>query len=437
MKYILLACIIAFSFIEATNDFKYDVSEKIVTYKGPSGNIRRNVIQDAIDNAKEGSIIKLKAGVYEGNVIINKPLTLMGVEEGVIIDGLGVGSVITVQSSYVTLKNLTITNSGDRPDLLDAGVQLNGNLADGKPVSQCEISHCKITNSLLGINMEIVTNSLIHDNYITSKNYDLGLRGDGVRLWYANDNIIRKNHLYKSRDMVVWYSHGNTIEENLGEYGRYSLHFMYAGKNIVRNNVYQYNSVGIFFMYSNDTIATGNLIKSSIGATGMGIGFKDASNFTIENNTILYNSQGFYIDRSPFEPDTHNWIRHNKIMYNSEAMHFHSLCENNVVSENTIMGNIEDIVNDSRNEKEFHNLFEKNYWDSYEGFDKDGNGYGDNAYKVYQYADKLWTYNPSVKFFYGSPVMSLLNFLSKLAPFSEPIFLLEDKEPKFMINDLE
>ncbi len=434
MKYIVLACIIVFSFVKATNDFKYDVSEKIVTYKGPTGDIRRNTIQDAIDNAKEGSIIKLKAGVYEGNVIINKPLTLIGVEEGVIIDGLGVGSVITIQSSYVTLKNLTITNSGDRPDLLDAGVQLSGNLTDGKPVSQCEISHCTITNSLLGINMEIVTNSLIHDNFITSKNYDLGLRGDGVRLWYANDNIIRKNHLYKSRDMVVWYSHGNLIEENLGEYGRYSLHFMYAGKNIVRNNVYQYNSVGIFFMYSNDTIATGNLIKSSIGATGMGIGFKDASNFTVENNTILYNSQGMYIDRSPFEPDTHNWIRNNKIMYNAEAMHFHSLCENNIVSENTIMGNIDDIVNDSRSEKEFNNLFTKNYWDSYEGFDKDNDGFGDNTYKVYQYADKLWTYNPSVKFFYGSPVMTLLNFLSKLAPFSEPIFLLEDKEPKFMIH---
>ena len=434
MKYSVVFFTVVLSVLFAVGDFKYDVQEQIAKHKGTSKETQRNTIQDTIDGAKEGSIIKLRAGVYEGNILITKPITLEGVEEGVIIDGLGAGSVITVQSSYVTLKNLTITNSGDRSDLLDSGIQMSGDLADGKAISQCEISHCKITNSLLGINMEIVSNSLIHDNFITSKDFDLGLRGDGLRLWYSNDNIIRKNHLYKSRDMVVWYSHGNTIEENLGEYGRYSLHFMYAGKNIVRNNVYQYNSVGIFFMYSNDTIATGNLIKSSIGATGMGIGFKDASNFTIENNTILYNSQGMYIDRSPFEPDTHNWIRNNKIMYNSEAMHFHSLCENNIVSENIIMGNIEDVVNDSRSEKEFNNLFTKNYWDSYEGFDKDNDGFGDTTYKVYQYADKLWTYNPSVKFFYGSPVMTLLNFLSKLAPFSEPIFLLEDKEPKFMIH---
>ena len=280
--------------------------------------------------------------------------------------------------------------------------------------------------------MEIVNNSLIENNFITSKNYDLGLRGDGVRLWYSNDNIIRKNHLYRSRDMVVWYSHGNTIEENLGEYGRYSLHFMYAGKNYVRNNTYQHNSVGIFFMYSNDTTATGNLVKSAVGATGIGIGLKDATNFVIEDNTIVYNSQGMYIDRSPFEPDTNNWIRNNKIMYNAEAMHFHSLCENSIITGNTIMGNIEDVVNDSRSEKDFNNEFRMNFWDNYEGFDRNRDGYGDNTYRVYQYADKLWTYNPSVKFFYGSPVLTLLNFLSKLAPFSEPIFLLEDKQPKFM-----
>ena len=148
--------------------------------------------------------------------------------------------------------------------------------------------------------------------------------------------------------MVVWYSHGNLIEQNTGTYGRYSLHFMYAGKNIVKNNHYKFNSVGIFFMYSKDTIATGNIIQSSLGATGMGIGLKDVSNFTVEDNTIIYCAQGLYIDRSPFEPDTNNWINNNKILYNAEAMHFHSISENNILKNNNIQGNIEDIVNDSR-----------------------------------------------------------------------------------------
>lgn len=48
-------------------------------------------------------------------------------------------------------------------------------------------------------------------------------------------------------------------------------------------------------------------------------------------------------------------------MYNAEAMHFHSLCENSIITGNTIMGNIEDVVNDSRSEKDFNNEFSMNF----------------------------------------------------------------------------
>ena len=386
-----------------------------------------NVLQDAIDRAPVGSTIKLPAGVYKGKITINKPLSIIGQGEGVIIDAGGEGTVITTKGSYITLKNLTIIGSGERHDKLDAAISM----AEGK---QCEISNCVIKDTLFGIDLQMISNSIISNNTITSKELDLGLRGDGLRLWYSNDNIVSKNSLIRSRDMVVWYSHGNVISENRGEHCRYSLHFMYAGKNIVKDNRYQYNSVGIFFMYSQDTVATGNIIKSSLGATGMGIGLKDVSNFTIKDNTIIYCAQGIYIDRSPFEPDTNNWIEGNNILYNAEALHFHSLSENNIIKDNTIMGNIEDIVNDSRGSKTNENEIVGNYWDNYAGFDKNGDNIGDTPHKVYQYADQLWVYNPDVKFFYGSPVISLLNFLAKLAPFSKPLFLLEDEKPKVRIE---
>ena len=389
--------------------------------------LEANALQDAIDKAPEGSILKLPKGVYKGSIIINKPITIMGKEDGVIIDGENNGTVIKIKSSFVTLKNLKIVGSGAMSYTLDSAILL-------KNVKQCEVSNCVIDDCLFGIDMQNVDNSIISNNLISSKNFDLGLRGDGLRLWYSHNNIIKKNRLIKSRDMVVWYSHGNLIEENYGEHNRYSLHFMYAGKNIVKNNTYKYNSVGIFFMYSKDTIATGNLVQSSLGATGMGIGMKDVTNFTLKDNTIIYCAQGLYIDRSPFEPDTHDWIEDNRILYNSEALHFHSLSENNILKNNIIQGNIEDIVNDSRGSKTNENEIVGNYWDNYTGFDRDGDNIGDTPHRVYQYADQLWVYNPDVKFFYGSPVISLLNFLAKLAPFSEPVFLLEDEKPKVRLE---
>ena len=384
--------------------------------------LHAHILQEAIDKAPSGSILKLPKGVYRGNIVINKPLTIIGKEDGVVIDAQNSGTVITINSSFVTLKNLKIINSGDRHENLDAAIKVT-------KANQCEISYCVIDNCLFGIDMQMVNNSIISHNTITSKDLELGLRGDGLRLWYSNNNIVQKNSLIKSRDMVIWYSHGNKIIENFGSHNRYSLHFMYAGKNLIANNIYEFNSVGIFFMYSQDSIAMGNTIRSSQGATGMGIGLKDVSNFTIKNNTIIYCAQGMYIDRSPFEPDTKDWIIGNKILYNSEAIHFHSLSENNIIHKNIIMGNIEDIVNDSRGEKTNNNDIVGNYWDNYEGFDKNRDNIGDTPHKVYQYADQLWVYNSDVKFFYGSPVISLLNFLAKLAPFTKPLFLFEDQAP--------
>jgi nitrous oxidase accessory protein len=389
--------------------------------------LNANILQDAIDKAPSGSILKLPAGIYKGSIVINKPLTIIGKEDGVIIDGEGSGTVITTEGSFITLKNLKIIGSGDRHDKVDAAISMNNG-------SQCEVSNSVIEDCLFGIDMKMMRNSMISNNKISSKDLDLGLRGDGLRVWYSHDNIIKGNFLKKSRDMVIWYSHGNEIIGNSAEHCRYSLHFMYAGKNIVKDNHYKFNSVGIFFMYSKDTIATGNTIQSSLGATGMGIGLKDVSNFTLKDNTVIYCAQGLYIDRSPLEPGTKNWITGNKILYNAEALHFHSMSENNIIKNNTIIGNIEDVVNDSRGSKTNENEIVGNYWDNYEGFDKDGDNIGDTPHKVYQYADQLWIYNPDVKFFYGSPVISMLNFLAKLAPFTSPLFLLEDEKPKVRVE---
>ncbi len=386
-----------------------------------------NLLQTAINKAEPGSLLELPAGVYRGNITINKPLIIDGKNQKAIIEGDGQGTVIRIKSSYVTIKNLIIRHSGQEHERVDAGVAII-------KAKHVKIQNCKILDSLFGIDLQQVSKSEISGNYITSKPFSLGLRGDAIRLWYSNDNIVRGNRIIKSRDFVVWYSHGNLIEKNYGEYCRYSLHFMYTGKNIVQDNVFKHNSVGIFFMYSQDTEAYRNVIENSLGTTGLGIGLKDSSNYIIKNNTMIYCARGLYIDRSPFQPDAHNYIEGNKLLYNSEAVHFHSLSIANIFKDNIIKGNIENVINDSYNTRVTKNTWIGNYWDNYQGFDRNSDGIGDTPHIERYYADKMWLFNPSVKFFYGSPVITIINFLAKLAPLSEPVKLAIDKHPKMSIG---
>lgn len=396
-----------------------------------TGLLSGNLLQEAIDRAEAGSKLELPAGEYHGNIVIDKPLIIEGKSQGAKIIGDGNGTVVTIRSDYVTLKNLTILHSGKEHERVDAAVSI-------KKAKHVTIDRCRIDDCLFGIDMEQVSESQITRNWIRSKPFSLGLRGDAVRLWYSNDNNVSANHITHSRDMVVWYSHGNVIADNFGEYSRYSLHFMYAGRNEVLHNTYEHNSVGIFFMYSQDSIAVGNTVKSSIGTTGLGIGLKDCSNFTLRDNTMIYCARGLYIDRSPFQPDQNNTIEGNRIVYNSIGINFHSLSINNYIHGNVFKGNIENVYDDDQvTLHSVKNRWDGNYWDDYEGFDKDGDGIGDTPYRLYYYADRMWMANPNIKFFYASPVVSILNFLAKLAPLSQPIMLLEDPHPVMYEKELE
>ncbi|OCS23186.1 nitrous oxide reductase family maturation protein NosD, partial [Campylobacter fetus] len=326
-------------------------------------------------------------------------------------------------SSNVSLLNLNIQGSGDSHTTLDSAISCD-------QANEINIIGNHISDSLFGINFKQCNASVIKDNFITSKNVDLGLRGDAIRLWYSHDNIVENNHILKSRDMVIWYSSNNEIRKNIGEEGRYSLHFMYAGKNLVEDNIFKLNSVGIFFMFSSGSLVRNNQVLNSTGAFGVGIGMKDTSDFVIQNNILSYNARGLYLDQSPFQPGTINKFENNKILYNTVGVQFHATQHKSIFLENDFIGNMEVAINDTPGSKIAKNEWNKNYFDDYEGFDRNKDGIGDLPYQNYTYLDSLWQYHPNLRFFYGSSVISILNFIARLAPFSSPELLITDENPR-------
>jgi len=387
-----------------------------------------NPLQEAIDTASPYDTLKLNKGLYQGNVVIDKPLTIVGKEDGVVIRGDRNGSVISIRSSFVTLKNLTITHSGENFFSIDSAIQMSHAKA-------CVVDNCTLKDTLYGIDMNMVSDSNISNNHITSNGKEIEFRGNALKLYYAHHNHFLNNTIVQVKDVTLNYSNHNVFEKNRFENNRFATHLSLSHDNLFKNNFYQYNSVAIMLMGAKDTMIVGNQILSSKGAAGIGAVIKGVSNFHFEQNRVKFNAKGLYIDGGEKDrsikkgKDIKRYLINNEIAYNKEAIHFHQSIKNNLIRGNRIVDNIDDIVKDLPSEPSTSNTVEHNYWDKYEGFDRDGDNIGDTPHQIYQYADSLWEYHPKLKFFYASPLMSLLNFMSRLAPFIEPNLLLEDSEP--------
>ncbi|MBF0380485.1 MAG: nitrous oxide reductase family maturation protein NosD [Magnetococcales bacterium] len=387
--------------------------------------IKKTDLQQLIDDTKTGGVLKVPAGTYQGPIIINRPITLDGGGK-VIVDGGGKGTVVTIKSDNVTIKNFTLQHSGQLHNNVDACIQLKGD--NGKIINN------KMVECLFGIDIAESDNNLIEGNYISSYDLELGIRGDAMRLWYSKKNIVRKNTVRDSRDIVIWYSGDNIIEENDVTGGRYSIHFMYANGNIVRKNVFDGNAVGVFLMYTEHTLVEDNLIRNAAGATGLCLGMKDTSNVQIIGNRLIYCSSGIYLDQSPFQPDTINLFKNNEVAFNGTGVLFHMSLVGNQFFGNRFYGNFIPVSVDSRGHAQ-GSVWKGNYWDTYQGFDRNQDGIGDTPFKLFFHADKLWMDAPNLKFFFGSPVLEALDFLEKLAPFSDPELVMSDPTPLFTMPD--
>lgn len=389
---------------------------------GPTDQQALTPLQPLIDSAQAGAVLRPPPGRYAGPVTLRKPLTLDG--GGLVtIDADGQGTVISLETGGATLRGLHLTGSGTSHDNEDACLRVRGH---GNTLENLVIDDC-----LFGIDLKQADDNVVRGNRIRSKPLDLGMRGDGIRLWYARRNLIEGNEVVDSRDVVAWYSHDNVFRDNIGSRSRYSLHFMFANDNLVEGNRFEDNAVGIYFMYTEGGIARHNVISRATGAAGMAIGFMEASGTLIEDNSIIYCAIGIGSDLSPFQAERKITIRRNRIAFNGIGMRMNNEVGGNEVLDNDFEGNITHVAYGSTQTGIARNRWSGNYWDNYQGFDRDADGTGDAPHQELVHADRLWMQLAAARFFKSAPALELLDFLERLAPFSPPETLLRDEAPRF------
>ena len=376
-------------------------------------------LQAWLDTALPGTTLRLPPGKYRGPAIINKPLTVEG-NGKVVVDAGGRGTVLTIKADRVTIRGLTLRGSGDSHDTIDGAI-----MAEGKELL---IENNVLEDVLFGISLHKTTDSIVRGNRIRSRPVDSAERGDGMRLWYSTGNRIENNDIAQMRDLTVSNSPRNRFTGNTIHDSRRAFNFLFSHRSIVEGNLLDKNSTGVISLNSEGMVIRNNRILHAMDASGAGIALKETSAALIYGNEIVHCAHGIMAD-SPMDPINRIVFINNVIAHNVTGIYFSGAKGGHIAINNTFKSNLwpVTIIGDGDPMNDF---WWGNSWDNYEGFDLDGDGLGDKPHELYAWADRIWMDTPSATFFRSTPVLELLDFLERLAPFSSPSLILRDTAPR-------
>ncbi len=381
------------------------------------------VVAEMLEAAEPGAVVVVPPGEYEGHLIITKAVTLDGRGE-VVLSGGGTGTVVEILAPNVTIRNLTLRGSGDHVTGEPAAIRV----MTGPVV----IEHNTIDDTLFGIDLRESPGSIVRHNTIRGKDLKSGRRGDGIRLWWSHDCIIEDNIIYRSRDMVFWYSENLRISRNHVADSRYGLHFMYSHDTTLKENTLEGNSVGVYLMYSNRITLSNNSMQNNRGASGYGIGLKDCDDIVVMNNALLANRVGVYVDNSPSSVGSTGLIESNMIAFNEIGLLATPNTHDIMFIGNSLIENEEPAATHGRGQLT-RNFFSRdgkgNFWSDYAGFDKDGDGIGDLAYEPRSLFGAMLAREPNLRLFVYSPAQQAVEFTARALPELRPTPTLVDPAP--------
>lgn len=378
-------------------------------------------IKQAIEAAQEKDTIIIKPGYFaEGNIKINKSITLIGEGEA-IVDGKGDGEIFTVTASDVKISNLIIKNSGISYLSENAGIRLES-------VEKCVISNNKFIGNFFAVYLAKSANCLIENNYIKGNKKREANSGNGIHLWYCRDVNISNNTILDHRDGIYFeFVRNGRISRNHSENNlRYGLHFMFSDSCEYRENTFVKNGAGVAVMYTKNVLMQENNFEHNWGTSSYGILLKDISDSKIIHNEFLENTVGIFIEGCNRITIEKNSFRKNgwavKLMANSMGNFFY---DNNFVT------NSFDI---STNSRQNFNTFERNYWSNYSGYDLNKDGFGDVPFRPVTMFSMIVEKQPTALALLNSIFIKVLDVAESIIPAITPEALTDSKPRMSLIN---
>lgn len=372
------------------------------------------IIRQAVAAAAAGDTVLVKNGLYYiNNIVVTKPLTIIG-EGWPLLHGDDKYEIFTLSGDRITVKGFQFTNSGYSAMNDYAAIKV----IDATNVT---IEGNRFFKTYFGVHVANTRHSTVRGNYFFGLTKTENTTGNGIHLWKCNNMLVEGNEVHGHRDGIYFefVSHSlirkNKSEGNL----RYGLHFMFSNDDTYISNTFQNNGAGVAVMYSKKVTMLHNQFVNNWGPAAYGLLLKDINDSRIEGNRFFKNTVGILMEGTSRIQATSNSFKEN-----GWAAKVSASCMDNAFNRNNFHRNTFDI---STNGSLVLNDFNQNYWDKYEGYDRNRDGVGDVPYHpVSMYAAIIET-NPNALMLLRSFMVALLEKAEKALPSLTPENLRDER----------
>ena len=362
----------------------------------------------AIAGSDPGDVLILEAGRHSGAIVIDRPLTLTGGHEA-IIDGLGDGTVVTIDASDVVIRNLTIIGSGLNSEETDAGIKIL------KKADRAIIEGNHVLGNLHGIDVHGGRDAQVRGNIIEgTRNPRMNDRGNGIYVWNSPGTLVEGNSVRWGRDgLFSNTSRKGIYRNNLFRDLRFAVHYMYTNDSEVSGNVSIGNHLGYAIMFSNRLIIKDNL---SLSDRSHGVMLNFANNADVSGNLVRGGA-----DRCTFIYNAHkNLIYDNRFEGCNIGIHFTAGSERNILTGNAFLGNRTQVKYVGTRDIEWSFEGRGNYWSDHASFDLGGDGIADSPFRPNDLMDHILWSQPAAALLTGAPAVQLIRWAQSSFPATLP-----------------
>lgn len=363
-----------------------------------------SALQDLINQAQPYDTLVLASGLYAGNIIIDKAITITGPKDhSAHIQGERTGRTIWIQAADVTLENLKITHSGlSLPDM-DAGVFLD------KTATRALIKNNQIIDNSVGVYLWGANDAMVEGNRIIGNTgLRVNERGNGITVWNAPGSQVINNEISEGRDGIFSNnSKENIFANNIFHDLRYAVHYMYTNDSEVRDNISIGNQIGYAIMFSRRLKVKNNI---AIDSTHQGL-MLNATDFSeIDANVMVNAEKCVFVYNANINELSNNHFENCAI-----GVHYTG-SEGNKLTGNAFINNQNQVKYVGTRFIEWSENGRGNFWSDLSAFDLDGDGIGDTAYRPNGIIDQVIWRAPNARLLLNSPAVAIVRWAQSQFP---------------------